>query len=60
MKGSMIGIGIAVATLIAFISSLIGFVAGIGLITWAQDRATTYSGRMRYQRFQTARQTPEP
>lgn len=56
----MIGIGIAVATLIAFISSLIGFVAGIGLITWAQDRATTYSGRMRYQRFQTARQTPEP
>lgn len=50
----MIGIGIAVATLIAFISGLIGFAAGVALITWAQDRATTYSGRMRYQSFRSA------
>ena len=51
----MIGIGIAVATLIAFISGLIGFAAGVALITWAQDR-------MRYQSFRSPPRpvTPSP
>lgn len=59
MKGTMIGIGIAGATVLAFVSGLIGFIAGVALVSWVQDRTTSYSGRMRYQSFRSTRPRPE-